>query len=509
MSPDAPHDGPSLSRRAFLAASGAAAAGAPFLRLDSQLPQATVSDSAIHSAPADDPRSLALVDLAAAIRNGRISSETAVRAYLDRIAAVNPALNAVVQLRREAALAEAREADKVPKEDRRALHGVPVTIKDSLDTAGIISTGGTKGRANFVPPKDATVVARLRAAGAIILGKTNTPDLTMGFETTNLVYGRTNNPFDVTRTPGGSSGGAAAIIAAGGSPLDIGSDTGGSIRVPAHFCGIAGIKPTAGRVSRAGHIIDFAGPCESLTHIGPLARHVDDLALALGLIAGPDNVDPHVVAAPLGDHKKIPVRDLRVAYFTDLGSLEPSAETAAAVERALKTLEKAGCRHTAITIPGADEIYATYTSLIWGDGGAGMARILSRWGTTESPLIERIEAATTLTSADYSDLYEKFDNWRSSLLRAFADYDVLICPVNGGPAPLHGTFSRPAAAYTQLFDLTGWPSTVIRAGTSPEGLPLGVQCVAHPWREDLSLAVAKHLETAFGPFPGPGLTGRS
>ena len=180
-----------------------------------------------------------------------------------------------------------------------------------------------------------------------------------------------------------------------------------------------------------------------------------------------------------------------------------------AVERALKTLEKAGCKHTAITIPGADDIYATYTSLIWGDGGAGMARILSRWGTTESPLIERINAAATLSSADYSDLYEKFDNWRSSLLHVFADFDILICPVNGGPAPLHGTFSRPAAAYTQLFDLTGWPSTVIRAGTSPEGLPLGIQCVAHPWREDLSLAVAKHLETAFGPFPSPSLTGHS
>jgi amidase len=138
-----------------------------------------------------------------------------------------------------------------------------------------------------------------------------------------------------------------------------------------------------------------------------------------------------------------------------------------------------------------------------------MARILARWGTTESPLFDRIKAATNLSSGDYSAQYEKFDNWRSSLLGLFADYDVLICPVNVGPAPLHGAFSRPAAAYTQLFDLTGWPSTVIRAGTSPEGLPLGIQCVAHPWREDISLAVAHHLETALGPFPGPRLTGHS
>jgi amidase len=495
-----------LSRRAFIAAGGAAAVGAPFLGLDSRM---NVSDSVGNAPNADDPRSLSLGDLAAAIRSGKMSSEVAVRAYLDRIDSVNPRLNAVVQLRRDAAIAEARAADKVPHDKRALLHGVPITIKDSLDTAGVISTGGTKGRANYVPQHDATAVARLRAAGAIILGKTNTPDLTMAFETNNLVYGRTNNPFDVARTPGGSSGGAASIIAAGGSPLDIGSDTGGSIRVPSHFCGIAGIKPTAGRVSRAGHIIDFAGPAESLTHIGPLARNVDDLALALAIVAGPDNVDPHVVAATLGDHKKASVNNLRVAYFIKLGSLEPTGETATAVERALKVLEKAGARHTAIEIPGADEIYATYTGLIWGDGGAGMARILARWGTTESPLFDRIKTATKLSSADYSAQYERFDNWRSSLLQRFAEFDVLICPVNGGPAPLHGTFSRPAAAYTQLFDLTGWPSTVIRAGTSPEGLPLGVQCVTHSWREDLSLAVARHLEAAFGPFPGPRLTGHS
>ena len=500
------HDSSNVSRRAFLAATGAAALGSPLLSLDAQPP---LSNPVNNSTPAFNILSLSAVELAATIRKDQVTSEAAVRAYLDRLDAVNPKLNAVVQLRRDAAIAEARAADRLPPEKRRALHGVPVTIKDSLDVAGIVSTGGTQGRAKYIPPHDATVVARLRAAGAIVLGKTNTPDLTMSFETNNLVYGRTNNPFDVTRTPGGSSGGAAAIVAAGGSPLDIGSDTGGSIRVPSHFCGIAGIKPTAGRVSRAGHIIDFSGPAESLTHIGPLARHVEDLALALSIIAGPDNVDPHVVAAALGDYKKVPVRNLRIATFTKLGSLEPTAETASCVEHALKVLEKVGCKHTTVEIPGADDIYNVYTGLIWGDGGAGMARILARWGTTESPLFDRIKTATNLSSADYSAQYEKFDNWRSSLLHLFANYDVLICPVNVGPAPLHGTFSRPAAAYTQLFDLTGWPSTVIRAGTSPEGLPLGIQCVAHPWREDISLAVAAHLETAFGRFPGPSLTQHS
>jgi len=279
-----------LSRREFVAATGVAVAGS---QLTPHLaPRRARAVAPVINAESADPRSLSLVELAASIRDGRTTSVAAVTAYLDRIAAVNPALNAVVQLRRDGALAEAAAADKVPREKRGRLHGVPITIKDSLETAGLISTGGTKGRAAFVPPEDATVVKRLRAAGAILMGKTNTPDLTLAFETNNLVYGRTNNPYDVTRTSGGSSGGAAAIIAAGGSPLDIGSDTGGSIRIPSHFCGIAGHKATSGRVPRTGHIIGPNGPVESLTHIGPLARPVDDPAPALSIIARPDNLDP-------------------------------------------------------------------------------------------------------------------------------------------------------------------------------------------------------------------------
>src|SRR6266496_1441806 len=190
--------------------------------------------------------------LARLVRSGSISSEELVRAYLSRIAEVNPKLNAVCQIDEKGALAAARDADAALKRGGEVgkLHGVPVTIKDSFDTKGIISTGGTEGRRGFVPEKDATAVARLRAAGAIILGKTNTPELTLSYDTENLIYGRTHNPYDLAQTPGGSSGGAAAILAVGGSALDIGSDTAGSIRIPAHFCGVAGLKPTFGRVSR-------------------------------------------------------------------------------------------------------------------------------------------------------------------------------------------------------------------------------------------------------------------
>ena len=442
----------------------------------------------------NDPCALSLAELAAATRDGRVSSEAVVRAYLDRVEEVNHALNAVVQLRREGAIAEARTADALPEDLRGPLHGVPVTIKDSFDTSGIVSTGGTLGRASFLPSADATVVARLRAAGAIVIGKTNTPDLTLALETHNLIYGRTNHPADGARTPGGSSGGAAAIIAAGACPLDLGSDTGGSIRVPAHFCGIAGIKPTTGRVPRTGHIIDYAGAAQSLTHIGPMARCVDDLALALSVMAGPDGVDPHIVDVPLRDHQSVVLAGRRVAYFLNLGVLRPTTETVLAVEESVRTLELAGCSVHPIEIPDADSIYEMYSGLFWSDGGASIRRLLARWGTTVSPLFDRITSAVTESSGDVLARFEQWDRWRSRMLTNFGMFDTIVCPAFPGPAPLHGGVSRPAAAYSQLFNLTGWPSTVIRAGWSPEGLPIGVQCVAQPWREDVSLAVARRLE---------------
>lgn len=454
----------------------------------------------------DDPRGLTLVALASALRRGVRSSEAVTRAYLDRIAAVNPKLNAVVQLRAEAALEEARAADRVPAAQRGPLHGVPVTIKDSLDTAGIVTTGGTKGRASFVPTEDATVVKRLRAAGVIVMGKTNTPDLTLGYETANLVYGRTSNPFDLARTPGGSSGGAAAIIAAGGAPLDIGSDTGGSIRLPAHFCGIAGHKPTVGRVPRTGHIIGWDGVSQSLTHIGPLARTVTDLAFVLELLAGPDGVDPYVVPMPLRDPATLDVGRLRVAHFTRLAPLEPTAATTAAVTSALGVLEGAGCRLAAFgEVPESVRVYESYMNLLYGDGGAAVARLLDRWGSVESPLRERLAKRKALSAGELTAHCEWLDHWRSRMLGLFADHDVIVCPANSGPAPPHGQVDRASAAYTQIFNVTGWPATVVRAGTSPEGLPIGVQVVAKPWREDVSFAVAQRIENALGPFEGPVL----
>jgi len=452
--------------------------------------------------------------LARAIRSKELSSTEVVQAYLQRIAAVNPALNAVVQLRAEAALAEARAADAALARGQTIgpLHGVPITIKDSLDTAGIITTGGTTGRATYVPAQDATVVARLRTAGAIVVGKTNTPELTLAGETDNLVYGRTNNPYDLTRTPGGSSGGAGAIIAAGGAPLDIGSDTRGSIRAPAHFNGIAGIKPTSGRVPRTGHIVPFGmGAVDALTQLGPMARYVEDLVLTLPIIAGVDWSDPAVVPMPLGDPQAILLKGLRVALYTNNGVMAATPDTAATVHRAATALTEAGAVVHEDRPPMLEQAAELHTNLVGADGRAWVRRLLQQAGTTavHPRLQQQLENARPLNVVDFTALLEAVDRFRSAMLTFIQCYDILLCPVCAFPAPPHGTTMsedvRKGFSYTPAYNLTGWPGAVVRGGTSSEGLPIGVQIVARPWCEDVALAVAQYLEEAIGGWQRPPL----
>jgi amidase len=454
------------------------------------------------------------VTIAQAMREKKVSAKEVVEAHLQRIEAVNPALNAVVYTVSERALDEARAADRALArgEGQGPLHGVPMTIKDSLDAAGVVSTGGTKGRADFVPEHDATVVARLRAAGAILLGKTNTPELTLAGETDNLIYGQTNNPYDLSRTPGGSSGGAGAIIAAAGSPLDIGSDTGGSIRLPAHFCGIAGLKPTSGRVPRTGHIVPFAlGAVDSLTQNGPMARYVEDLILTLPIIAGVDWRDPGIVPMPLGDPAAVDLRSLRVAMHTDNGIKAPTPDIAAAVQTAAAALVDAGISVTADRPMALERAFELSKTLSGGDGRAWVRRLLGKAGTTAIHpwIMRRLDEAQPLGVAEYTAMLEEVDRFRSEMLAFMQNYDVILCPVCAFPAPPHGTtFTEEmwkGFSYTGAYNMTGWPGAVVRAGTSPQGLPIGVQIVARPWREDVALAVARHLETALGGWQRPAL----
>ena len=450
--------------------------------------------------------------IAREIRAAQLSCRQIVEACLERIEQVNPDINAVVQLVGERALGEADELDRMAAraQFRGPLHGVPITLKDSLDTAGIVTTGGTLGRKDFVPDQDAPVVARLRAAGAVLLGKTNTPELTFSGETNNLIYGRTCNPFDLERSPGGSSGGSAAIIACGGAALELGSDTGGSIREPAHLCGIAGIKPTSGRTPRTGHIVPYGGGVlDSLTQIGPMARYVEDLSLALPLICGPDGRDPAVVPVPMGDPRAVDVSKLRIAWYADNGIVTPADDIQRVVTATAKALRAAGLNLKEKLLPQTRKLVDLTTEFREATNAGFIMRLLQRYGTEQPG--EELRGYLTeegIANANRLDpaLVEAIDEARSQALGFFADYDAILCPASFAVARPHRASHHDSFddwGYIQIHNLLGWPGVSVRAGTSAAGLPVGVQLVAAPWREDIALALAQQVETLMGGFRPP------
>lgn len=303
------------------------------------------------SKPIDKLIYASATELAAVIRAKQVSSEEVVDAYLRRIEAVNPRFKAVVQLAADSARIQAREADAALArgEIKGPLHGVPFTAKDVCETAALISAAGLEERTHFMPEKDAMVVARMKAAGAILLGKTNCPPGGSGAVTDNPVYGRTSNPYDVSRTPRGSSGGEAAAIAAGESPLGIGSDSGGSLRVPSHFCGIATLKPTSGRVPNTGTLNHPGGLSDYRTQIGPMARYVRDLALAFSILAGEDGCDSGVIPMPLGDPESAILKGLRMVVYTDDGEATPTP-CGATLARGCRTRRSSTHRNSATRV---------------------------------------------------------------------------------------------------------------------------------------------------------------
>ena len=449
--------------------------------------------------------------LANMIRDKKVSSLEVVEVCLKRIEDVNPKLNAVVHSMAESARAQARKADTAiaRRESKGALHGVPITIKDAWETAGVPSTGGTLGRKNHRPAQDATVVRRLKAAGAIPLGMTNLPDLSMAWESDNLLHGRTNNPYDLSRTPGGSGGGGAAIIAAGGSPLEPGADMGGSIRLPCHFSGIAGIKPTNGLVPRTGYFPSATGIPGMFATAGPMARYVEDLVTTLPIFAGTDGIDPSIVPMPLRDPRATGIKGLRVAMHIDNGIMRAEPATAEVIRNAAKALADAGAIVEEKRPEGVEQCMQLFMGLFSADGGAGIRFLLQMCGTAKpSPLLEGLaNMRPAISSGELNMLLFQLDNYRGTMLRFFQNYDLILCPVCALPAVQHGASVlpeiMPAFSYTVAFNATGWPGAVVRCGTSTEGLPIGVQAVAHPWRDDVALAVVQHLETALGGYQPP------
>jgi amidase len=413
------------------------------------------------------------------IRGRVVSSVEVVESFLQRIDAVNPIVNAVVVVVRERAIHEARAADEslARGETLGPLHGVPFTAKDILDTAGVETSAGNPGQVGEVPNEDAVAVARMRRAGGILLGKTNVPPGGSGGVTDNLVHGRTTNPYDQARSPAGSSGGEAAIQAAGGSPVGLASDSGGSLRVPAHFCGVAALKPTTGRVPNTGAFELPGGLTDTRTQIGPLSRFVQDLGPILEIISGPDGRDAGVVPVLIGDPEAVNPAEQRVACYTDDGTTPTSDETAAAVRNAADALAAAGWIVT--------EHQPEYV-------GRDAIDITKRyWGWDE------------LSGGECVQLLLDWDAFRTRMLQFMEAVDVIVCPTAPGPAALHGEAVETMFNYTLPFSLTGQPCVVVPSSFTEERLPIGVQVVARVWREDVALAAAQQIEATTGGWRRP------
>jgi len=469
-------------------------------------------------------------ELATSIRQRQVSATEVLEAHLAQIAKYNPPLNAIVTLDEERARTRAKEADTALARGEvwGPLHGVPITIKDAIETAGLRTTGGFPPLAEYVPARDAPVVARLRAAGAIILGKTNLPVLSADYRADNPIFGRTNNPWDLGRTPGGSTGGGAAALAAGLTPLEIGSDLAGSVRNPAHYCGVYALKPTEHRVPLTGHIPEPPGLPRGVRHvntIGPLARSVEDLTLALRLIAGPDGCQWEVPPVPLDESADSPLSMTRLAWTDDFGGVPVTNDTRVALAALAEELRRQGGQIERRAPEGFDFTTAWET---WGE-----IVLAERAATAPERAAERVEAlgarpdsavaifrgmarGARATIQQYTESLTKRDALISALEQFFTRWDVFLCPVTVGPAIEHCPFGTPievdgqlvpyfmaGIAYTCPFNLTGHPVVVLPLTRSGEGLPIGLQVVGRRWGEMQLLAIAAQIAKVIGSFRRP------
>ncbi|MGH9516077.1 MAG: amidase [Terriglobales bacterium] len=459
--------------------------------------------------------------MAELIRNRKLSPVELVQAHLDRIERLNPKINAYVQIDGDRALTAAHRAEKAVVESKvlGPLHGVPLSIKSAIEVAGMRCESGTKLHAGHIASSDAPLVSRLRNAGAIIIGMTNTPELLMAWETDNLLYGRTNNPWDLSRTAGGSSGGEAAAIASGCSAGGVGSDGGGSIRVPAHFCGICGLKPTPGRIPATGHFPQSVGPFALLGVVGPMARSVADLKVLLEVMEGPDIGDPN--AAP------VPVRwpqfgnpsvdsnagfraseKPRIGYFEDDGRTPVTSEMRNAVNQAADILRAAGFEVEPFRPAGLEKVRQLWWKFFGVAGGMLLGPMIKGRESELSPILKEfnnwVEAEPSHTAQSLLDAWIERDLLRMQIFEQMERFPVLLSPVAAIPAFHHGERRwqiegkqveyLDAWSYCEWFNLLGMPAATIPISRTPEGLPIGVQIAAQPWEEELVLTIAEILE---------------
>jgi amidase len=443
------------------------------------------------------------------LRRVEVSSVELVQQTAARIRSADLRLNAVVAENLDQSMNDAREADRRrSRGERLPLLGLPVTVKDSIDVSGFPCTGGSYARENYLPQQDATCVARLRAAGAIVIAKTNVPEYSSSYETDNAIFGRTVHPLDPDRTPGGSSGGEAALLGADASIVGIGLDGGGSIRVPSHYCGTVGLRPTVGRVPDTGSWPQTRDTgYRDLMCIGPMGRYVEDLMLLLPLISGPDWIDPYAVPAPLGNPRDVEIGRLRVAWFDYDGLSKVSPGTVDTVAIAVDLLARSGAATTHVTPPDLTDATAVFLTSAGADGGTRTRHDLQgsrgRHHVQFQALLESFGASLSLT--EFFDLQGRLFEFRRRIRIFMERYDVLICPVTTGPAPRHmeppwgvppSAYQRyEAYNYTHALSLAGLPVAVVPCG-SEDGLPIGVQIAAQPYQEHIALAAAAVLEAA-------------
>jgi amidase len=461
-----------------------------------------------------------IAEITSGYRQKKFSPVEVVRAHLERIAELQPKLNAFVHLDPEGAMRHARLAESaVTREEQLGpLHGVPLTIKSCIDVAGWPTPAGSLLRKDYVAQRDAALVARLRGAGAILLGNTNTPEYLMAYETANSLSGKTSNPWNLERSSGGSSGGEAAAIASGCSVGGVGSDGGGSVRVPAHFCGICGLKPTPGRIPATGHFPEGGGAFAWLGVVGPMARTVADVRTLFEVTAGPDPGDAHSAPVPVCAVSEEDVKKLRIGILESdaLGNATP--ETTAAVECAATLLREQGFVVETKRLTGLDRAI----ELWWYFFGPVVADLIRKGAAGHehemSPMLREYVALAmaeaNLTYDGFLDACAERDKIRAEILRQLDEVTILLSPVSSGPAFRHGEGNwrigakenyRDTMRYSQWLNLAGFPGAVVPFGTSPEGLPIGVQVIGRPYEEETILAVAEAIERGRGPWKAPNI----
>jgi len=459
-----------------------------------------------------------IADIRESIRSKKLSPVEVVAAHLERIEAVQPKLNAFVHLDAAAARAQARRAEDAVQRGGALgpLMGVPVTLKSCIDVAGWPCPAGSLSRKDYVAETDAILASRLRAAGAILLGNTNTPEYLMAYETDNLVSGKTSNPWNLSRSAGGSSGGEAAAIASGCSAGGVGSDGGGSIRVPAHFCGICGLKPTPGRIPATGHFPAGVGAFSWIGVVGPMARTIADVRALFEVMAGPDPGDASSAPVPLRTVNDAQLKGLRVGLLESDALGKVDAETHAALQKAANDLAAQGFVVEPMRLEGLERAI----ELWWFFFGPAIAHLFKPSVAGQEDNLSRIfrdymqfAVAPVTLDALLSACAER-DLLRAKILRQMCDVPILLSPVSTTTAFRHGEGTwRPGAKqcyrdtmrFSQWVNLTGFPGASVPAGVSAEGLPIGVQVIGRPHEEELVLAVAERIENGLDSWQEPDI----